>query len=159
VTDQSGAIVAGAQVKANNEATGLNYTATSSSAGEFSFADLPPGSYTVAVSQNGFSTVTVNGVRVSAGSIYSLPVKLAVGQVASTVEVSASSVALETNETTLTTTVSTQTVQDLPINGRDFTQMIALSTSFSGYAAGANGSVNGARANQVNWQIGGTLWR
>ncbi len=156
VTDQSGAIVAGAQVKANNEETGLNYTTTSSSAGEFTFADLPPGSYTVVVSQNGFSTVTTNGVRVSAGSIYSLPIKLAVGQVASTVEVSASSVALETNETTLTTTVSTQTVQDLPINGRDFTQMIALSTSFSGYAAGANGSVNGARANQINWQIEGT---
>ena len=156
VTDQSGAIVAGAQVKANNEETGLNYTTTSSSAGEFTFADLPPGSYTVVVSQNGFSTVTTNGVRVSAGSIYSLPIKLAVGQVASTVEVSASSVALETNETTLTTTVSTQTVQDLPINGRDFIQMIALSTSFSGYAAGANGSVNGARANQINWQIEGT---
>jgi hypothetical protein len=156
VTDQSGALVAGAEVKAINDATSLNYSTTTSSAGEFTFADLPIGNYTIAVTQSGFSPVTVNGVRVAAGTIYNLPIKLSVGQIATSVEVSAAGVALETNETTLTTTVSTKTVQDLPINGRDFIQMIALSTGFSGYAAGANGSVNGARANQINWQIEGT---
>jgi hypothetical protein len=77
-------------------------------------------------------------------------------QVAETIEVSAAALALQTTETALNTTVATQTVQDLPINGRDFTQMIALSSGFSGNAAGANGSVDGARSNQVNWQIEGT---
>jgi len=156
VTDQTGAIVPDAVVKGTNDATGLAYSTTASTAGEFAFADLPLGSYTVVVSRPGFSVLTINGVRVSAGSTYNLPVKLEIAQVASTVEVSAAALAVESTETTLNTTVATQTVQDLPINGRDFTQMIALSSSFSGYAAGANGSVDGARANQVNWQIEGT---
>ncbi len=156
VTDQTSAIVPGAELRAANEATGLTYTTTSSTAGEFSFADLPLGSYTVTASKPGFSTVTVNGVRVSAGTAYNLPVKMEVAQVASTVEVSAAALAVQTTETTLNTTVSTQAVQDLPINGRDFTQIVALSSSFSGYAAGANGSVDGTRANQLNWQIEGT---
>jgi hypothetical protein len=156
VTDQSGAIVAGADVRATNESTGLGYTTSSSTAGEFTFADLPLGNYTIVVAQSGFSKITVNGVRVSAGSIYNLPVKLSVAQVATNVDVSAAAVVLETSETTLTTTVATQTVQDLAINGRDYVQMIGLSAGFAGYAAGANGSVNGARANQINWQIEGT---
>jgi hypothetical protein len=156
VTDQTGAVVPEAALKATNQATGLAYATTASTAGEFAFTDLPLGSYTVVVSRPGFSVVTINGISVSAGSIYNLPVKLEVAQVASSVEVSAAALAVESTQTTLNTTIATQTVQDLPINGRDFTQMIALSSSFSGYAAGANGSVDGARANQVNWQIEGT---
>jgi len=70
--------------------------------------------------------------------------------------VEADAVALETSTTTLSTAVAAQTVQDLPINGRDYVQMIGLTLGFAGYAAGASGSVNGARANQVNWQIEGT---
>src|ERR1700733_3150409 len=156
ITDQTGAIVPEAAIKGTNEATGLVYSTTASTAGEFAFTDLPLGSYTVVVSRPGFSVLTINAVRVSAGSTYNLPVKLDVAQVASTVEVSAAALAVESTETTLNTTITTQKVHDLPINGRDFVQMVGLSSGFSGYAAGANGSVDGARANQVNWQIEGT---
>jgi hypothetical protein len=100
--------------------------------------------------------VRIDAVRVSAGEVYNLPVKLDLAKVTTTVEVSAASVVVETTNTTLTTDVPSRTVQDLPLNGRDFTQMIALSPGFSGYPGGANGSVNGARANQVNWQIEGS---
>src|SRR5580700_10535663 len=103
ITDQTGAIVPEAAVKATNDATGLVYSTTASSAGEFAFADLPLGSYTVVVSRPGFSVLTVNGVRVSAGSMYNLPAKLDVAQVASTVEVSAAAVTVEATETTLNT--------------------------------------------------------
>src|SRR5271169_1621972 len=113
VTDQTGAIVPEAVVKATNEATGLVYTTTASTAGEFAFADLPLASYTVVVSRPGFSVITINGVRVSAGSMYNLPVKLDVAQVASTVEVSAAALTVESTETTLNTTITTQTVEDL----------------------------------------------
>ena len=155
-SDPTGAVIPGAEVKATNEATGLNYTTTSSTAGEFTFADLPIGNYTIVVSHGGFSTVTTNGVRVAAGSVYNLAVKLSVAQVATNVIVSADALALETSATTLSTAVAAQAVQDLPINGRDYVQMIGLTLGFAGYAAGASGSVNGARANQVNWQIEGT---
>ena len=156
VTDQTGAIVPGVELKATNQATGLAYATTSSTAGEFAFADLPLGIYAVVASHGGFSTVSVNDVRVSAGSTYNLPVRMQLAQVSATVEVSAAALVLDTTETTLNTTIATQTVQDLPLDGRDFTQLIALSSGFSGYAAGANGSVDGARANQMNWQIEGT---
>lgn len=156
VTDQSGAFVPGSEVKATNEATSLAYSTISSNAGEFAFQDLPLGSYTIVVSASGFQTTKVYGVKVSAGAIYTLPVRLGVSQVSVTVEVSAAALSLDTTATTLTTVVTSGTVEDRPLNGRDFVQMIAISPGFSGYAAGATGSVNGARANQVNWQIDGT---
>jgi hypothetical protein len=120
VADQTGAVVPTAILKATNQATGLAYTTTSSSAGEFSFTDLPLGSYSIVVTSSGFSTLTVNDIRDSAGSVYNLPVKMEVAQVASTVEVSAAALAVQTTDTTLNTTIPTQTVQNLPVNGRDF---------------------------------------
>jgi hypothetical protein len=156
VTDTSGAVITEAAVKITNSATGLSYATLTSSAGAFSLQDLPIGSYTIEVAHTGFQTVRVDGVHVSAGQVYNLPVKLNVAQQMTTVEVSAATAEVETSNTTLTTDVPSRTVQDLPLNGRDFTQMIALAPGFSGYAGGANGSVNGARANQMNWQIEGT---
>jgi len=156
VTDPTGGVVLGAEIRATNEATGLSYVTASSNAGEFSFQDLPLGNYTIVVSSTGFQTVKIGPVRVSAGAIYTLPVKLSVAEVASTIEVSAAALSLDTTATTLTTVVPSATVENRPLNGRDFVQMIAVSPGFSGYAAGAIGSVNGARANQVNWQIDGT---
>ena len=156
VTDPTGGVVPGAEIKATNEATGLSYATASSNAGEFSFQDLPLGNYTIVVSATGFQTVKIGAVRVSAGAIYALPVKLGVAEVSSSIEVSAAALSLDTTATTLTTVVSSDTVENRPLNGRDFVQMIAVSPGFSGYAAGAIGSVNGARANQVNWQIDGT---
>jgi hypothetical protein len=156
VSDPAGGVVPNAEVKATNEATSLSYATTSSNAGEFSFQDLPLGNYTLVVSATGFQMMRVAAIRVSAGEVYTLPVKLGVAEVSSTVEVSAAALSLDTTTTTLTTVVDSSTVQDRPLNGRDYVQLIAVTPGFSGYAAGATGSVNGARANQVNWQIDGT---
>jgi len=156
VTDQTGGVVPSAAAKATNEATGLSYSTTSSTGGEFVFADLPLGEYTVAISKGGFETFRINGIRVSAGAIYNLPVKLNVAEISASVEVSAAAVAVETTSTTLTNVLSTRTVQDLPLNGRDFSQMLALTPGFSGYEGGGSASMNGSRSNQFNWQIEGT---
>ncbi len=156
VADTTGAVIAEAPVKATNTGTDLPYSTLSSSTGGFSLQDLPVGDYTIEVSKPGFQNLRVDGVRVSAGEVYNLPLKLNVAQQTTTVEVSAATLEVETSNTTLTTDVPSHTVQDLPLNGRDFTQMIALSPGFAGYAGGASGSLNGARANQINWQIEGT---
>ncbi|PYQ86718.1 MAG: TonB-dependent receptor [Acidobacteria bacterium] len=156
VTDQTGAILPGADVKATNEATGLSYSTISSTAGAFTFADLPLGDYTIVVSESGFETITIRGVRVSAGAIYTVSVRLNVAQIEANVQVSAAAVAVETTSTTLTNVLSTRTVQDLPLNGRDFSQMLALTPGFSGYEGGGAASMNGSRSNQFNWQIEGT---
>ena len=165
VTDQGGAAIPGAQVQITDDATGVIHTSVSSSAGEFSFPDLPLGVYTVSATSSGFETLKVQKVQVSAGTTYSLPMKLAVASQATTVEVNAAGVALDTTSTTLTTVLPTRTIQDTPMNGRDFTQFMQLTPGFAGYSAGGGAgiaSVNGTRSNSVNWQIEGTdnndLW-
>ena len=155
VTDQSGAVVPGATVEATETATNTSHKTISSSAGEYSFQDLPLGSYTIAVNANGFKSSTVVNVPVTAGVIYTLAVKLNVAAAGETVEVSASGLALDTTTTTQTTDIPEITVQDIPLNGRDFTQLIGLAPGFAGYSLGGFGSVNGTRGNQVNWQIDG----
>lgn len=162
VTDPSGAAIPNAQVKAIDDATAVEHATVSSSAGEFTFQDLPLGTYTVTTEAAGFQTVKVSKVTVAAGATYSLPVKLSVASEATTVEVSAAALALDTTTVTQTTVVDEKTVQDLPLNGRDFTQMIGLTPGFAGYTGGGYGSLNGTRANQMNWQIDGVdnndLW-
>jgi Carboxypeptidase regulatory-like domain len=157
VTDPSGAVVAGASVKATDVATAVAITATTSSGGEFSFQDLPLGTYKVEVSATGFRTVVVDNIMVTAGGVYTLPVKLATGAAGTTVvEVAAAALALDTTTATQTDTITDRAVQDIPLNGRDFTQLIAVSTGYGGYSVGGFGSLNGTRANQMNWQVDGT---
>ena len=162
VADQGGAAIPGAQVQITDDATGVTKTTVASSAGEFDFPDLPLGSYTVSATSSGFETLKVQKVQVSAGTIYSLPLKLAVASEATTVEVNAAGLALDTTTPTQTTVLSGPAIQDIPLNGRDFTQMIGMAPGYAGYSLGGYGSVNGTRANQVNWQIDGSdnndLW-
>jgi hypothetical protein len=162
VADPSGAMVPGAAVVAVNHATSVSWKAVASSAGEFFFQDLPLGSYDVTVTASGFKVETVSGVPVSAGAVYTLPVKLSITSAAQTVQVSASALALDTTSTVQTTDIPTQTVQDTPMNGRDFTQLIALVPGYAGYSGGGYGSINGTRPDMVNWQIEGAdnndLW-
>jgi len=155
VTDQSGAVVPGASVEATETATNSTHKTISSSAGEFSFQDLPLGAYGISVTATGFKPEKISGVTVTAGVIYTLPVRLNIAAAGETVEVNASGLALDTTSTTQTTDIPETTVQDIPLNGRDFTQLIGLAPGFAGYSLGGFGSVNGTRGNQVNWQIDG----
>src|SRR5215469_17429137 len=155
VTDPSGAVLPGALVEAVDSATGVSHKTVTSSAGEYVFQDLPLGSYTVTVTGSGFRSSVISKVPVTAGVMYTLPVKMSVATAGVTVEVSASGLALDTTSTTQTTDIPEVEVQDIPLNGRDFTQMIGLAPGFAGYSLGGYGSVNGTRANQVNWQIDG----
>jgi hypothetical protein len=155
VTDPSGAVVPNAEVKARDKATDVTRTTTTTSDGEFSFQDLSVGTYAVIVTSSGFPEMTVDNVSVTQGSIYTLPVKLSLSQQATTVEVSAASLSLDTTTQTQTMTLPDTVVQDVPLNGRDFTQLITITPGYAGYAVGGFGSVNGTRPNQVNWQIDG----
>src|SRR3984885_12816851 len=156
VTDPSGAAVPQAQVHAVDTATGIEHTTVTTGDGEFSFQDLPLGTYKVTVIATGFPNNTVDNVAVTAGSIYTLTVKLSMAQQTTAVEVSAAAVTIDTTTQTQTMTLTDTVVQDMPLNGRDFTQLIAVSPGYGGYAVGGFGSLNGTRANQMNWQIDGT---
>jgi outer membrane receptor protein involved in Fe transport len=162
VTDKTGAAIANATVIAVQTDTDVKHTTTSSSGGEFLFQDLPLGNYSITVSFPGFQTVKTDKISVLAGVIYTLPVSLPLSTSATTVEVDAAAVALDTTTTTQTTVLNAKAVADLPLNGRDFTQMISLTPGYAGYSGGGYGSLNGTRANQMNWQIDGVdnndLW-
>ncbi len=155
VTDPTGAFVPGAQVKATEIATGAEHTTFTTAEGQFAFQDIPLGLYKVSVTAPGFAGSTVDKVEVTAGIIYTLPIKLAVGQETSVVEVSAASLTLDTTTPTQNMTISSDVVQDAPLNGRDFTQLIGVSPGYGGYSVGGFGSLNGTRPNQMNWQIDG----
>jgi len=154
VSDPSGAVIPQAHVVATEVGTSTVYNATASSAGEFAFNDLPFGEYKLTVTSNGFRTEVINGVQVSAGSVHTLSIKLSVVQGAETIEVSADALSLDTTSTTQTTVLSNKQLQDVPLNGRDFTQLLGTSASFAGY--NNSGSVNGTRSNQLNYTIDGT---
>lgn len=156
VTDPTGAVVAGAKVTATDTATNIAHSMTATSDGQFSFQDLPPGTYAVTVTASGFQTTTVSNVAVTAGNVYTLTAQLMVGQQATAVEVAAAAVVVDTTTSTQSDTLPSTAVQDLPLNGRDFTQMIAVTPGYGGYSVGGYGSLNGTRANQMNWQIDGT---
>lgn len=162
VTDPSGAVVPNAKVVARNTATAIEHTTLTTSGGQFVFQDLPLGTYQATIAASGFAVSTTENIKVSAGSIYTLSVKLAVAQSSVTLEVSAATLGLDTTTETRTTTLSGNSLQDAPLNGRDFTQLIAVQPGFGGYSAGGFGSLNGTRANQMDWQIDGVdnndLW-
>jgi hypothetical protein len=150
VVDQSGATVAGATVKLLGTDTGFARTEQATNAGEFLFQDLPLGKYSLTISQQGFQTQDIRDINVDAGRIFNLQAKLSVAAQATTVEVAASSIAIETSSTALTSVIPTKAITDIPLNGRDFTQLLKLNPGVN-----AAGSVNGTRTNAINWQIDG----
>lgn len=156
VTDPSGAVVGGAEVKATEKATGVVHTTVSTSGGEFAFQDLNAGAYVISVVSKGFEKLNVDNVTVTAGQVYTVAAKLTLGQESTTVDVAAAELQVDTTTTTQTDTIPTTQLQDIPMNGRDFSQLIAVSPGYGGYSVGGFGSLNGTRANQMNWQIDGT---
>jgi len=165
VRDATGAAVPNAAITALDNATNISYKAASSSAGEFTFSNLPIGSYTLTVTSPGFSTAKYDKVQIEAGAPYTLAARLSVSSSEQTVEVDAGAIAIDTTTDIQATTLPEVIVQNLPNSGRDFTQMIAQTTGFAGLSSNGGAgvaSVNGTRSNSVNWQIEGTdnndLW-
>jgi len=156
VNDPSGAMVSGANVRATNTGTGVTLSTTTTSDGQFAFQDIPVGSYKISVSAAGFSSLTADNVSVTAGNVYTLPVKLKVGETTTSVEVSAAALTIDTTTAVQSNTIPTESLQNIPINGRDFSQLIAVGPGYGGYSVNGFGSLNGTRANQMNWQVDGT---
>jgi outer membrane receptor protein involved in Fe transport len=163
VVDASGAIVPGAQVVATNVAQGTRRQETTGSTGRFSFYALPIGQYILDITAPGFATATVQNVQVNAGATSNLNnVTLALASTSTHVEVNGSASALlQTTDSQVTTTFSTEQVQNLPLNnGFDTVAEVVpgiVSThgdSFSN-SNGDNYSVNGQSGRYNNSQIDG----
>jgi hypothetical protein len=142
VTDSSGSVIAGAKVTTTNPQTNFAREAVSNTAGEYSFPDLPPGTYNIRVEMQGFKIELRTSVELQVQQAARLDFRLEVGAVSETVEVAGAAALLDTENAGVGTVIENQKIVDLPLNGRNFTSLIALSpnvttgqTANSGWAA------------------------
>jgi len=118
VTDPSGAVVPNATLAANNEATGLSYTSHTDSKGQYIFALLPTGPYTVRAEAKGFKTAVYSNAIVTVAGATDVNFTMHVGSATETVQVSAESPVVETTVSGQNTLITKQQIDSLPLNGR-----------------------------------------
>lgn len=157
VTDEKGAVVSGATVTVTNVATRSQRQTATSSEGSFSVPLLPPGTYTVRVERDGFATTEANNVVLNVNDVVSLAIQMKVGQVGETITVKSGS--LVKQDASVGTVVDRQFVENIPLNGRSFQALIALTpgvvlvpstTNYNGQF-----SVNGQRAEANSFSVDG----
>lgn len=137
VTDASGAVLPGAKITVENLDTNLTRSTTSDSSGSFLVTLLPVGRYRVRAELAGFRTFNVPEVSLALGDRLRLDAHMEVGQIEQSVEVTAQTTALQSDSSTVGTLINDRTVEDAPLNGRNFVRLAQL-------AAGANESVPNA---------------
>src|SRR5262249_39487647 len=125
VTDPNGAVVPGASITITNKATGQVSKFTSSASGTYASGALIPGEYEVRIEAKGFQTQAIT-VPVQVGNISTGNAKLALGQSTEVVEVAGSNVTINTEQATVQGVLTTEQIENLPINGRNFLDLAQL---------------------------------
>ncbi len=170
VRDPSGAVIPNATIKLRDLGTGIEQTATSTTDGNFAFANLQAANYQMTVSAAGFQNAIYDKVTVDSGRITDVSVQLAVGAATETVQVTASSAQLETTSNEVGTTITTNFIQNLPYNGREALSFALLmagnanandssgrNSTFNGLPnASMNITVDGMNNNSQRFKSGGT---
>ena len=169
VLDPQGAAVPNVNVRLGQPATGTTRVTTTTAEGLYSFPSLPVGSYTIAVEAAGFKRVAVSNIQVEVAQRVQLDLTLEIGAVTEVVEVTAAAAQLQTSDSQIGGVVESKAISDLPLNGRNFTQLMVLmagSTERGGgtvaghYVERAGGiafSVNGQRQTANQFLIDGFM--
>jgi hypothetical protein len=155
VTDPSGAVVDGATVSAKQSETGLTRATTTDHTGTYLLLDLPVGHYQVQIERSGFRTYVQQGITLNINEAATVSVTLKVGTGSDKIEVNADADLIESTNTTLGTVVSERELLDLPLNGRNFTQLGLLQPGVVPLTPGlaeAGGSLRATQAYAVNGQ-------
>ena len=167
VTDASGGAVPEAMVTLTNTGTNATQTVTSDAQGRYRVPDLPVGQYQIETKKNGFEAVVHTGITLDPGANIVVDFALRVGQVAQTVTVEGDVSQVETTSSAISTTVEPTQMRDLPLNGRNFEELILLAPGVvneTGAGAAKNSyigfgnywSVSGSRANGQGELLDGT---
>ena len=127
ITDAQGAAVATAKISVKNNATGIVTESSTNAAGIYNMVNLLPGEYTVNVTATGFNTTTTK-VTLTVGGQQELSLALKVGEMTQLVEVTGAAPVIETENATLSGNVQSAQIVELPLNGRDWTQLATLET-------------------------------
>lgn len=166
VKDSSGGVIPGAKVVATNAGTQAHYEAVAGPAGIYTFRSLPIGMYNLQADTQGFKRFEAKGVRLQVNEVARVDMTLEVGAAAETVSVTAQAVVVDTSSPTLKTVVDQKRIEELPLNGRNATQLMRLVagvvadpradvTSGTTYPGVTPVSVNGSRANSTNYVLDG----
>ena len=143
VVDPSGAVVPGASVSAQNEGTGAEYSTTTSAGGEFTIAFLPAGTYTLAITADGFKTYLETGLTLASGQRHNRNYGLELGATAETVTVTSEAPLMNTVNAEQDISLNQNQVAELPMINRDITGIITLGTGASLTDGGWTVSING----------------
>ena len=165
VRDHSGAVVSGAEVRVSSHAGGIDRTTTTNAQGDYLAAGLPGGTYDLAISAKGFKTFKADNVVLRVAQKTRIDADLQVGEVATEVTVEGQQLSqVETQSSELAGTVTGKQMTQLELNGRNYTQLVALTpgaTNQSGTDEPGTGvstvaySVNGGRTEYNNWEVDG----
>jgi len=150
VTDPSGSAIAGANVTVTNKATGASRSAVSNEAGIYSLPSLLPGAYDLRIEKQGFRAASRPGIELQVQQTARVDAALQLGQVSEVVEVSAAGSLINTENATVGTVIENRRIVELPLNGRNFLQLVALSpnTNYGFSAAGSASRQGGTRTDQ-----------
>ncbi len=162
VTDSSGGRVSGATVTLTNEGTNASVSATTGDDGGYKFTPVKIGTYKVAVTIQGFQTMTTHGIAVSVGQNVVTDFALKPGSVSETVEVTTTAPVLQSQDASVGQVIDSKNVNDLPLNGRNFTFLAQLAAGVNtpqadtrGNAATGAFAANGNRPAQNNYLLDG----
>ena len=159
ITDETGAVVPGAEVKLQSVERGTVATATTNDAGIYVFASVHPGQYQVTVHKPGFKQVDLLGMIVNVQDHIEQNFRLQIGSVAESVTVNANDLKINTTDATVSTVVDRQFAENLPMNGRSFQTLIELTPGTvltpSNFNDGGQFSINGQRAASNYWMVDG----
>jgi hypothetical protein len=155
VLDSSGAAVPGATVVIASKRTGVATTLKTEDDGHFVALYLPPGIYDVSIQKDGFQKQVLQDTAVTVGTTTVLHPRLSIGKVETSVIVSASAVAVDATQSSLGTVVDNQSIQSLPLNGRNFTDFALLTPGAATDGDFGMISFNGIAGNFNNYTVDG----
>ena len=138
VTDPSGAVVSGAQIKLTAVDTGAVHTVVSNGEGIYTLPSLPIGAYILEASASGFQSYLQRGIILQVNEAAQINVTLTVGQVTQRVEVQGNASMVQTQQNTISQVIDQRRIVDLPLNGRDPTQLITISGAAVNHSDGTN---------------------
>jgi len=143
VTDPTGRIVANAKIALVNTGTNIERTEQTNQAGDYVFNLLPPGQYSIRIESAGFKAYKVANLLLAAGDRTRVDAQMQIGSASEAIQVTGEAAVLQTDSSSLGTSVTGKLVQDLPLNGRNY---IALTQLVPGVSPGpANGLATGTR--------------
>jgi hypothetical protein len=155
VTDASGAVIPGADVKAKHVGTSAEFVAVTSDNGEFHIPTLQPGAYTVTVSLMGFKTFVANDVVLNAGVPRSLRVTLEVGTLQETVTVQAGTEIVQTRSSSVATTINVNQISNLPLVSRNALDSVVFLAGVNTPAGNRDSTINGLPQSAINITLDG----